>query len=294
MRVGRRKLQEKDYRQDVQGQQDCSESEMQSQATDPGGLSSLLGFSIKHQDPGHLSPSTSGISDALARLWLSTDMSAPVDAKHCNSQEEMCRYRLLLSMRALQSGFDDFDQVVRDYVERDMLYRLPADHLITLIHYNVIRAFAINIQQLGLSFDAMCLDQYQSKFPTMSPKDPSLALLPPGLRPTQLQQDVPHHPMWDLFPDPVLRDNVLRYGEDNFDDMQLCEQIFGDYSSVSDEDTSGGTGLIAWSDPASISGWEVTKHFSMNWSWFLKGAFELEASTNMWRAKRGESSIEFA
>jgi hypothetical protein len=151
-----------------------------------------------------------------------------------------------------------------------------------------------SIQRLGLSFDGMCLEEYQSKFPTMPPDDPSLALLPPALRPTQLQQRIPHHPMWDIFPDPVLRDNVLQYGENNFDDVELCSQIFGDGDTVSDEDTCSRMGLIAWGpDPALTCAWEVTERFARNWPWFLKGAIELQYATNAWRRRRAESPIIF-
>jgi hypothetical protein len=151
-----------------------------------------------------------------------------------------------------------------------------------------------SIQRLGLSFDGMCLDDYQSKFPAMPPDDPSLALLPPGLQPTQLQRTIPHHPMWDIFPDPVLRDNVLRYGENNFDDEELCSQIFGAGDAVSDEETCNRTSLIAWGpDPGLTCAWEVTEKFARNWSWFLEGAIDLQNATNAWRRRRGEAPIVF-
>ena len=253
-----------------------------------------IALSTTGQVPGHVSPTGGSALDELARPRPFMEGTAPGDVENCKYQEDIPRCRLIMAMQAVRSDFDNFGQVVSDYVKRDMAYRLPADHLLSLIYYNVFRAFALNIQQLGLSFDGMCLDEYQSKFPTMSPDDPSLALLPPGLRPTDLQCLQPHHPMWDIFPDPVLRDNIIAYGEDNFDDVELCLQIFGDGSSVSDDDTTNGSGFIAWSDPASCSGWEVTERFARNWSSFLKGAFELEASTNLWRARRGESTIQFA
>jgi hypothetical protein len=41
------------------------------------------------------------------------------------------------------SMFANFGQVVNEYVERNMAYRLPADHLLSLIYYNVFRAFAL-------------------------------------------------------------------------------------------------------------------------------------------------------
>jgi hypothetical protein len=46
-------------------------------------------------------------------------------------------------MRARASLFANFGQVVNEYVARNMAYRLPADHLLSLIYYNVFRAFAL-------------------------------------------------------------------------------------------------------------------------------------------------------
>ena len=283
MQTGRRKLAEKQHKQDAQEQFACSQAEVEAPAIiEPGKFTSLLALSIKGQIPGH-------IAALLARV-----ASAPTPVQHCNYQDDMCAYRLMMSMRGVRSGFENFGHVVNEYVERNIAYRLPADHLLSLIYYNVFRAFTMNIQSLGYSFDAICLDEYQSKFPTMSLDDPSLASLPPGLRPTELQRKIPHHPMWDIFPDPVLRNNMLLYGEDNLDDIELLLQIFGDGSSISDDESANRTGLIAWSDPAASSGWEVTEKFARNWSWFLKGAFELEVSTNIWRKMRDEQPIFFA
>lgn len=44
-------------------------------------------------------------------------------------------------LQAKGSLFANFGQVIREYNERDMAYRLPADHLLSLIYYNVFRAF---------------------------------------------------------------------------------------------------------------------------------------------------------
>jgi hypothetical protein len=233
-----------------------------------------------------------GLTVAAAGTWTNGFASTPASVEHCRYREDMLKHRL--AMAAQDGHFAKFGQVVSEYVKCDMAYRLPADHLLSLIYYNVFRAFASNIERLGLTFERMCLDEYQSKFPTMPPDDPSLQLLPPDLRPTQLQRRIPHHPMWDIFPSPVLRDNVLMYGEDSFDDTQLCFEILGDGSLISEEETSERAGLIAWSDPAQASGWEVTEKFAKNWPWFLKGARELELSTNRWRAARMEDPIFFA
>jgi hypothetical protein len=46
-------------------------------------------------------------------------------------------------MHAKDFLFANFGQVINEYVKRNMAYRLPADHLLSLIYYNVFRAFAL-------------------------------------------------------------------------------------------------------------------------------------------------------
>src|SRR6266516_953787 len=161
-----------------------------------------------------------GLAVDTAGTWTNGYASTPDSIEYCRYREDMLRH--CLTMASQDRHFAEFGQVVSEYVNCDMTYRLPADHLLSLIYYNVFRAFVSNIEWLGLSFERMCLDEYQSKFLTMAPDDPSLQLLPPDLRPTQLQRRIPHHPMWDIFPSPVLRDNVLMHGENSFDEIQLC------------------------------------------------------------------------
>lgn len=172
--------------------------------------------------------------------------------------------------------------------------RLPADHLLSLIYYNVFRAFAANMTILGLDFDTMCCDETLSPFLDVAHDEPHLTLLPPGLRPTHLQCKAAHHPCWDIFPDPVVRDNVFLRGEDQIDDIDLCEQIVGDGSVIADDDdTENRTGLIVWGEPADINSWEASESFVKLWPWFFKGAVELMLSTNRWRATRDQPPIVF-
>lgn len=67
-------------------------------------------------------------------------VSTPRSVEYYKFPENMNKHRQ--TMRAKDSLFANFGQVVDDYVERDMTYRLPADHLLSLIYYNVFRAFA--------------------------------------------------------------------------------------------------------------------------------------------------------
>ena len=111
--------------------------------------------------------------------------------------------------------------------------------------------------------------------------------MPASLRPTTLQQTVEHHPWIDLFPIPRLRDNFLRAG-DSFDEADLCNDLV-DFHDI----THDGTGMIVWDCPWESSGWEVSAYFLLKWPWLLRGCNELAASTNRWRATRGEPALNF-
>jgi hypothetical protein len=50
-------------------------------------------------------------------------------------------------------------------------------------------------------------------------------------------------------------------------------------------------GLIAWSDPWDINGWEITEQFARKWRWLMEGRFEVFSSTNKWRTARGEEPL---
>ncbi|KIY00020.1 uncharacterized protein Z520_04658 [Fonsecaea multimorphosa CBS 102226] len=192
---------------------------------------------------------------------------------------------------------------VKELVEKMMterdnawMYPLPSDHLISLIYYNVYRALISNTHMLGLDLNLMYTDDYPSPFLPLSQSATSnIRHLPPSLQPTELQKTMAHHPMWDLFPDAEIRDNILRYGEDNIDDLQLCLDMVGDgsYTGLEGLDTQQTNGLIVWGEPWDSTGWEVTEFFARKWPFLLRGAFNAQKSTNKWRASRGEDPLDF-
>jgi hypothetical protein len=50
-------------------------------------------------------------------------------------------------------------------------------------------------------------------------------------------------------------------------------------------------GVIAWSPPWDISGWEVSEGFLKKWGWLLGGCDEVLEATNPWRRMRGEEDL---
>ncbi|KAL2425969.1 hypothetical protein ABEF95_008123 [Exophiala dermatitidis] len=199
----------------------------------------------------------------------------------------------------------------------------PRDHLICLVHFNVYRAFVSNVALLGLDLNLMYTDDYPSPFlPLSQSANSQIRQLPPTLQPTELQKTIAHHAQWDVIPDPDLRDNILRFGEENIDDVELCLDMVGDgnYDDDPPERSGGGSsdekkdrdsdahadadaepepetqhrvGFIAWGEPWDINGWEVTRGFAIKWPFLLRNATGIQESTNRWRVRRGEEPLDF-
>ncbi|KAG0650758.1 hypothetical protein D0Z07_2195 [Hyphodiscus hymeniophilus] len=166
-------------------------------------------------------------------------------------------------------------------------YTLPADHLLTLVRYNLYRAVAANSWSLGIDPRLMHSDipsPFESNDSTIS----RLCLsLPPSLHPTVLQRTVPHHPYIDLFPFPAMRDFLIHMGDD-IDDDSLCADVAGD---APDSGSSEHTGIIVWGEPWDPFGWEVTESLWIKRSNFFKGVPGILHATNHWRQLRGEPPL---
>ncbi|KAH6717068.1 hypothetical protein BKA61DRAFT_601004, partial [Leptodontidium sp. MPI-SDFR-AT-0119] len=182
---------------------------------------------------------------------------------------------------------------------------LPVDQkLMTLLHFNLVRALVQNVHILGLDPDLMEED-IPSPFQASEHDVMSLiAKLPAALQPTQLQLTVPHHPEVDGFPYPELRDNFIRAGE-AFDSDEFCmDMLYGvdtedgvcedaSLRQSGGENFSGRTGLIVWSDPWLKGSWELDEGFARKYNWLLRGCRDIMESTNFWRKIRGEAPLRF-
>ena len=179
---------------------------------------------------------------------------------------------------------------------RDVQYRtsLPnlEDELITLMYYNVFRGLGRNIRALNLDIQLMAAWEYDSPFVTGTV---DISTLAPDFRPTYLQRTVSHHPCFDIFPDPVVRDNAIAYWyvEKNPLEGRLCMALAGRHT-WHEIDLALKCGCILWGEPDVVESWEVTEGFHKDWPFLVKGAVRLEAATNVYRALRGEPPISFA
>ncbi|KAI9040592.1 bZIP transcription factor [Aspergillus affinis] len=160
------------------------------------------------------------------------------------------------------------------------------DHLIGLSRLNVHRAINENITAIGMTPVWMQSDDSISIFNLTQPNSGFLVEgIPPCLRPTSIQLQIPHHPWLDFFPFPHMRDAMILAG-DSWDDDDLCHDLMAFWDTRNTAAT-----LLVWGDSWDARNWEVTEAFARKWKWLLGGSPELLASTNRWRSSRGEKPL---
>lgn len=169
-------------------------------------------------------------------------------------------------------------------------YPLTSDHLITLVYYNVFRGLSKNIRALKLDRTLMRTRDYQSPFIT---GDIDVSTLAPDFQPTLIQQTIPHHPCFDIFPDAVVRDNAIRNWAADLPYGHLCMNLAG-RSNWNEIELPARLSCVLWGAADNADNWEVTEGFASMWPYLAKGAYRLQAATNRWRAMRGERPIWFA
>lgn len=86
-----------------------------------------------------------------------------------------------------------------------------------------------------------------------------------------------------------MRDNlILSYG--TIDEDDLCSDMVGGlFEGYSDLEERG---VLVWSDPWCVGGWEVTQGFCNKWGGLLRGCYDFVEVSNRWRALRGEEKLD--
>ncbi|RYC61418.1 hypothetical protein CHU98_g4803 [Xylaria longipes] len=167
----------------------------------------------------------------------------------------------------------------------NIAFPLCPDHLITLLQYNAFRALVVNHTLIsGILVTPIACDEeviHVIPYPTKP------ELLPSTLLPTTLQQTVPHGNWIDLFPFPEGRDRLIR-AAGTFDEDELWADCIGGLYEGFPDDEVERRGMIAWSPPWDISGWEMSEGFLRKWGWLFKGLPGALEATNRWRMERCE------
>lgn len=164
-----------------------------------------------------------------------------------------------------------------------LYFPLSVDCLLTLIEFNVFRAFLTNLSVLSL-LSTMCDDFSRL---TLQPMPSNI---PKSLKPTELQKTTPHDPWMDTFPLATMRDNLVSASlAGTLDSDAFCSDVLG--SLFRGYTGSAKRGLIVWAEPWDIGAWEITEEFARKWAFLLKGCAELIEGTNRWRALRDEAPL---
>ncbi|PNP49806.1 hypothetical protein THARTR1_09574 [Trichoderma harzianum] len=69
----------------------------------------------------------------------------------------------------------------------------------------------------------------------------------------------------------------------------LQEYRLRTFTPVSSNSTE--LGILSWSDPWDISGWEFTEKFFMKWGYLMQGCPDVINAANKWRTLRGEDPL---
>jgi hypothetical protein len=169
-----------------------------------------------------------------------------------------------------------------------VFFPLCPDNLITLLQFNALRALTVNRSLISgiLTTPLQCDEEVIHIVPY--PIKPEL--LPPVLLPTILQQTVPHGDWIDLFPSPEGRDRLIR-AAGTFDEDELWADCIGGLYEGFPDDEIERRGIIAWSPPWDIAGWEMSEGFLKKWGWLFNGLPGALEATNRWRIERGEEPL---
>jgi len=170
------------------------------------------------------------------------------------------------------------------------IFPLCPDHLITLIQFNVLRGLIFNREIISgvLVTPAQCADEVVHVLP--SPTESGK--LPPSLMPTPTQQTVLHGDWIDLFPYPELRDRLIRF-PGTYDEDDMWADCIGGLFDGFPADEIERRGIIAWSPPWDITGWEFSEGFLRKYERLLRGVPGLVEATNRWRRVRGEEPFVY-
>ncbi|TGO47625.1 hypothetical protein BCON_0270g00230 [Botryotinia convoluta] len=221
--------------------------------------------------------------------WQEADLLDVFNSAAGLSQIKICE-RSRTAVACAQGNLGD--SVIMEWLQKWAQNASPigsprSDKLLVLLKVNVFRALISNSIALGIPSDVITDDDAMSPFCPLSVDINGILKLPPTLRPTDLQTQIPHHPWIDCLPVPQMRQNLIRAGN-AYDVMDLCGDLVGLFSAG-----TGRTGMIIWGEPWDVAGWEVTEGFLERWGWTIKGCWDLFESTNKWRAGRGQMALHF-
>ncbi|UKZ79428.1 hypothetical protein TrVFT333_007181 [Trichoderma virens FT-333] len=156
------------------------------------------------------------------------DKSAPsnqlVVSKHPEPSRESNPHRALVSVSATIPGRTSVPWLALSYC-------LLSDHLLHLIHFNVLRGLSYNKKVIKPTTFLECTGDPSEHLKRVIPQLPDTSALsgfrlPESLTPTKLQLSCPHSNWIDVFPFPKMRDNLIRW-ENYFSHAEFLTDLLG-------------------------------------------------------------------
>ena len=153
-------------------------------------------------------------------------------------------------------------------------------------------ALVRNAMILGIPLEQLETEGNNSPFHFQGPQPAGdQQKLPPSLRPSQLQQRNPHHCWVDLFPIPILRDNILlAVAKGESDEDQLCDALCHD---LFDFESGTKASVLVWGESWDDGGWEFTPRFLKKWGTLMQRCPEILQTADHLRESRSESSLDY-
>ncbi|KAL2066447.1 hypothetical protein VTL71DRAFT_2518 [Oculimacula yallundae] len=255
--------------------------------TSSSSISSVSSYSSPSSSPNSIAVKHSTLQPSF--FWQEEDLLNMFDAATGQSHIKYSE-RARTALACVRGKLDDRAVVQKLQLWANHRFTMGSpgrDQVLVLIKLNVFRALMCNSITLGIPSDVIMEDDAISTFFPQTVSVSRILTLPKDLRPTESQTRVTHHPWIDCLPVPQMRENLIHAG-DTFDDMQLCGDLIGLFSTG-----TGRTGIVVWGEPWEVAGWEVTEEFLKFWGWTIKGCWDLFESTNRWRRERGDQELCF-
>ncbi|KAF0326774.1 hypothetical protein GQ607_006114 [Colletotrichum asianum] len=226
---------------------------------------------------------------AKASTTTSCSLIEPEASVECwdNQQESVC----LVPLSRIKQSYNARKPLLSGRStgrQLNVVFPLCPDHLITLLQFNALRALAVNRTLISGILDEPL--ECDAELIHIIPYPYKPQLLPEALLPTVLQQTVPHGDWIDLFPSPEGRDRLIQ-ASGTFDEDELWADCIGGLYKGFPDDEIKQRGIVAWSPPWEITGWEMSEGFLHKWGWLFRGLPGALEATNQWRTERGEPPL---
>ncbi len=225
---------------------------------------------------GQTGPTDSGLSDDDPLISFQEDFDEYIGSSDASTapdtSSQLGHYRGASSMTSLSFADDTF---------------------ISTPELSLIRAHITILSLISRPTHPIDIWNLYAVSPFNQPEDPSISpLVPENYRPTQSQQLIRHHPVFDMLPWPAVRDKILNMF--SLPSQARPEPARGDMPDVVMQikfdmmDAAGGFRI--WGTNAfDEENWEVGQTFFEKWWWALNG--EIVRKSNALRRCRGEDVL---